>query len=177
LRCERGGGFPNPSEDGGFDEFREFAATCRCNAATCTRNRSITAACCATNARSAVSSSASPDDTTRSSPPHAPTSISHAEPLNSHGSRNKGVAGLDALVWDEETGWRYGTFVSGQPGIRTILAKATPLGAGLLPTGDLIAERITSGTRAKLQKLRDHNDLHDGFERQLQQAGSIPAGV
>ena len=33
-RCDFGAGFAGPSDDGGFDEFREFARTCASNCAT-----------------------------------------------------------------------------------------------------------------------------------------------
>src|SRR5690606_22853476 len=35
------------------------------------------------------------------------------------------------LVWDEESGWRLGGFVSGEPGARTELTRVRYLGGGL----------------------------------------------
>jgi hypothetical protein len=78
---------------------------------------------------------------------------------------------LDALVWDEETGWRCGSFVSGGPGVRTVLARAEALGGGLLPPGDEVADRILSGASAEPQVFRRWFDVDDGFAELLRQAG------
>ena|SRR2546421_2791106 len=77
---------------------------------------------------------------------------------------------LYALVWDEETGWRRGIFRSGQPGIRTVLDKATTLAGQLLPPGEQVAMHILSNTRSQPRMFRSHRDLHDGFEARLRQA-------
>src|SRR5687768_5115410 len=53
-----------------------------------------------------------------------------------------------ALVWDEETGWRRGQFVSGDQGVRTVLAGAVYLGGGVLPVPDDVAYRVTVGVTA-----------------------------
>src|SRR6478609_3571401 len=42
------------------------------------------------------------------------------------------LTGGDALVWDEESGWRRGRYVSGDRGLCTVLAEARYLGGGLL---------------------------------------------
>ena len=51
-RSDFGDGFASPSDDGGFDEFREFAftcaarsATCDCSKASCSRSAAFSAAC------------------------------------------------------------------------------------------------------------------------------------
>ncbi len=46
-----------------------------------------------------------------------------------------------ALVWDEESGWRLGRFVSGGSGERTELTGSRYLGGGLLPR----PERVPAG--------------------------------
>lgn len=52
-----------------------------------------------------------------------------------------GAARRGALVWDEETGWRYGQFVSGRQGERTVLDFVAYLGYGVLPHGAWVAEQ------------------------------------
>ncbi|TDC76959.1 DUF6292 family protein [Actinomadura sp. 7K507] len=42
------------------------------------------------------------------------------------------VIGESALVWDEWTGWRIGTYMSGRQGVRTVLGDARQLGGGVL---------------------------------------------
>ena len=53
-----------------------------------------------------------------------------------------------ALVWDEETGWRDGVCVSGEPGARTRLVEGTYLGGGLLVSGAELAHRRQHGVRS-----------------------------
>jgi hypothetical protein len=72
-----------------------------------------------------------------------------------------------ALVWDEETGWRTGRFVSGHQGVRTKLSKPAHIGGGLLPTGSEVALKIKSGTTAAPLVLRSHADTHDGLDDAL----------
>lgn len=69
-----------------------------------------------------------------------------------------------ALVWDEQTGWRVGRFVSGMQGVRTVLGEPAHIGGGLLPTGSEVAWRMKSGTTAAPQMLRSHEDTHDGLD-------------
>lgn len=77
----------------------------------------------------------------------------------------------DALVWEEETGWRYGFFVSGEQGVRTVLDLARPLGGGLLPSGNEVVNRILSGARGDLQRVRSFSDRRDGFDDLLRGVG------
>ena len=44
-----------------------------------------------------------------------------------------GALGKVALVWDEESGWRLGRFLSGEAGRRTELTGVRYLGGGLVP--------------------------------------------
>jgi hypothetical protein len=87
FRNDRGGGLANPSDDGGFDEFREVSPNRRSNSPTRTVNVSITAACVTTNARSSSTDNPSiggNPDTGRSHHNHPPLSINHADHLNSY---------------------------------------------------------------------------------------------
>jgi hypothetical protein len=76
-----------------------------------------------------------------------------------------------ALVWDEETGWRRGLFVDGQPGTHTILSDATQIGGGLLPPGQEVAGRVIRKATASPQKLRSFWHTADGFDDALQEVG------
>jgi hypothetical protein len=97
--------------------------------------------------------------------------ILFAQDIRGTGGSGRSPAALYALVWDEETGWRYGAFVSGEPGVRTVLARATALGGGLLPSGDELVARILSGVAAQPLLLRRWFDTADGFEDALRRAG------
>jgi hypothetical protein len=55
------------------------------------------------------------------------------------------VAGGEALVWDEWSGWRIGAYVSGPQGERTVLRDARWLGGGVLLDPSAIAELVQSG--------------------------------
>ena len=74
---------------------------------------------------------------------------------------------LTGLVWDEETGWRRGTFVAGQPGERTVLRGVGHLCGGLLPSGETLARRFAEGVRQPEQKYRRYTDLRDGLDTAL----------
>ena len=65
-RSDFGDGFAGPSDDGGFDEFREFvftwaarSATCDCSPASASRSTAISAACSSIRASRSASSSRS----------------------------------------------------------------------------------------------------------------------
>jgi hypothetical protein len=65
-RSDFGDGFAGPSDDGGFDEFREFvftraarSATCDCSKASCSRSAAFSAACSSIRASRSASSSRS----------------------------------------------------------------------------------------------------------------------
>jgi hypothetical protein len=72
-----------------------------------------------------------------------------------------------ALVWDEETGWRQGQFVSGAPGERTVLAQPTALGGGLLPEPAAVAYRLLHRQTGAAQVYRSFHDLRDGLDDAL----------
>lgn len=90
--------------------------------------------------------------------------------LDGNGS---GTSGPFAAVWDEETGWRAGTFVSGRQGVRTTLAEVRFLGGGLLPGGDEVARRILSCADVPAKTCRHYTDLTDGFEESLRAHGAV----
>jgi hypothetical protein len=56
------------------------------------------------------------------------------------------LLGDDALVWDEETGWRLGRYISGRQGERTVLGSAAHLGGDVLPAPRRLAEAVGRGT-------------------------------
>lgn len=72
-----------------------------------------------------------------------------------------------AAVWDEETGWRSGDFVSGSQGSRTTLTNVRFLGGGLLPDRGEVARMIAGQTTAVPQTYRRYTDSSDGFETAL----------
>jgi len=74
---------------------------------------------------------------------------------------------LRALVWDEETGWRDGVFVSGEQGVRTKLTDVTYLGGGLLVDGAELARRKHDDVRVARPVYRSRHDLRDGLDDTL----------
>jgi hypothetical protein len=72
-----------------------------------------------------------------------------------------------ALVWDEVTGWRRGTFVSGEQGIRTVLSDVSYLGGGVLPDENDMVNRVLAGASEPRQAYRSVADLHDGLDDAL----------
>ena len=77
------------------------------------------------------------------------------------------LAGTSALVFDEVTGWRHGRFVTGQPGVRTVLADVSYVGGGVLPGADVLAHRVINGIAAPRRDYRSVADLRDGFDDAL----------
>jgi len=71
------------------------------------------------------------------------------------------ITGDNALVWDELTGWRIGTYVSGRQGVRTVLKDARHLGGGVLPPSRAIVEVITNGSALPL--VTREPDARDGL--------------
>ncbi|MFD0685387.1 DUF6292 family protein [Actinomadura fibrosa] len=69
-----------------------------------------------------------------------------------------------ALVWDEETGWRLGGFVSGRPGERTRLRDVRYLGGELLLEPGEVARRVVSGETAPYEKFRGHDEDTETFD-------------
>ncbi|MFC4910510.1 DUF6292 family protein [Actinomadura gamaensis] len=74
---------------------------------------------------------------------------------------------LRALVWDEETGWREGRFVSGRQGERTVLDSVRYLGGDVLLDGDAVLDRLLTGVSEAPRAFRSHDDHHDGFAARL----------
>jgi hypothetical protein len=74
-----------------------------------------------------------------------------------------------ALVWDEETGWRTGRYLSGRQGVRTELADAVYLGGGVLVDPREVAARLLTGTQAPRRALRSYTDTRDGLDDALRQ--------
>jgi hypothetical protein len=79
------------------------------------------------------------------------------------------LAGTKALVFDEVTGWRYGSFVSGQQGVRTTLSNVRYLGGGVLLDTSQLAHKVVNGHSAARREYRSVTDLHDGFDEALQE--------
>lgn len=80
-----------------------------------------------------------------------------------------------ALVWDEETGWREGLFVSGRQGERTKLDGVSYLGGDVLLDGDAVLDRLLIGVSETRRMFRSHTDHTDGFAVRL--ASHSPAAV
>ena len=72
-----------------------------------------------------------------------------------------------ALVWDEVTGWRRGSFVSGEQGARTELANVSYLGGGVLPGENDVANRVLAGASEPRHAYRSVADLRDGLDDAL----------
>jgi Family of unknown function (DUF6292) len=79
------------------------------------------------------------------------------------------LAGTKALVFDEVTGWRYGSFVSGQQGVRTTLSNIRYLGGGVLLDTRELTHKVVNGHSAARQEYRSIFDLHDGLDEALQE--------
>ncbi|MFG2086447.1 MULTISPECIES: DUF6292 family protein [unclassified Spirillospora] len=75
------------------------------------------------------------------------------------------VLGLEALVWNESDGFVRGEFVSGEPGVRTVLRDPVRLGEGVLPdpraVPALLERAAADGPPARP---RPFTAGHDGFE-------------
>jgi hypothetical protein len=72
-----------------------------------------------------------------------------------------------ALVWDEVTGWRRGTFVSGEQGVRTVLSDVSHLGGGVLPTENDVVNRVLAEASEPQRAYRSVADLRDGLDDAL----------
>ncbi|MGW4425400.1 DUF6292 family protein [Streptosporangium sp. NPDC004631] len=79
----------------------------------------------------------------------------------------------DALVWDEESGWRCGRYVIGDREHCTILTDTRYLGGGLLLTPERVPDAIADA-RAGLGNstawrpcYRSYRHYRDGFDRAL----------
>ena len=71
------------------------------------------------------------------------------------------------LVWDEESGWRVGGFVSGRPGERTRLSNPRYFGTGVLPPPAEVASEVLAGERRPYRKFRSHSEDPEVFDAQL----------
>jgi hypothetical protein len=85
------------------------------------------------------------------------------------------LSGDDALVWDEESGWRLGAFVSGDETSCTELIGARYLCGGLLlrpervPPALADARRGVGNSTAWRPCYRDYRNYRDGFDVALDQ--------
>ncbi|WP_157430069.1 DUF6292 family protein [Actinomadura oligospora] len=77
------------------------------------------------------------------------------------------VLGSRALVWDEESGWRVGGFVKGEPGVRTQLEDARYLGGGVLIEPAEVAERMAAGTSEPYRRFRAHEDDPESLDAEV----------
>jgi hypothetical protein len=71
---------------------------------------------------------------------------------------------LCGLVWDEETGWRLGGFVSGRQGERTQLAEARYLGVDVLLDPTEMARRAIEDLTGPRRAFRAHSADPEGFD-------------
>ncbi|MEV1167190.1 DUF6292 family protein [Nonomuraea sp. NPDC049784] len=75
-----------------------------------------------------------------------------------------------ALVWDEESGWRLGAFVSGGRGSHTELNGIRYLGHGLLPKPERVPSALNDAragvgaSSAWRPCYRSHRNCRDGFD-------------
>lgn len=79
------------------------------------------------------------------------------------------VLGLQALVWNESEGFVLGEFVSGEPGVRTVLRDPVPvgLGEGVLPDPRSVPVLLEDAAAGAAARLRPFTAGHDGFEDEL----------
>ncbi|WP_433467914.1 DUF6292 family protein [Spirillospora sp. CA-128828] len=77
------------------------------------------------------------------------------------------VLGLQALVWNESEGFVLGEFVSGEPGVRTVLRDPVRLEGGVLPDPDAVPILLERGGAGAPVSLRSFTAGHDGFEDEL----------
>ncbi|WP_084957174.1 DUF6292 family protein [Thermoactinospora rubra] len=75
-----------------------------------------------------------------------------------------------ALVWDEESGWRLGRFVSGDPARHTELTSIRYLGGGLLPRPERVPAALADAragvgaSSAWRPCYRSYRNCRDGFD-------------
>jgi hypothetical protein len=79
------------------------------------------------------------------------------------------LARTKALVFDEVTGWRYGSYVSGQQGVRTTLSDIRYLGGGVLLDTRELAHKVLNDCSAPRREYRSFTDLHDGLDDALRE--------
>jgi hypothetical protein len=83
----------------------------------------------------------------------------------------------NALVWDEEHGWRVGRYESGRQGERTRLTEPAHLGGGVLIEPRAMAHRLVTGATAPGNKLRSYGDVRDGLDDILRRAYGDTAAI
>jgi hypothetical protein len=76
-----------------------------------------------------------------------------------------------ALVFDEITGWRYGQFWHGQPGLRTELGDFSYVGGGVLLEPDDLVRRVINGVSSARREYRSAADVRDGLDDALRGFG------
>jgi hypothetical protein len=74
------------------------------------------------------------------------------------------LIGSRALVWNESEGFVLGEFVSGEPGVRTVLREPVRLGGGVLPDPDAVPLLLARGGEGAPVAWRSYEAGHDGFE-------------
>jgi hypothetical protein len=80
------------------------------------------------------------------------------------------LADGSALVWDEESGWRFGHFVAGGRGRHTELSGVRYLGGGLLPRPERVPQALgdaragVGASTAFRPCYRSHRNCRDGFD-------------
>jgi hypothetical protein len=81
----------------------------------------------------------------------------------------------NALVWDEEYGWRTGSYEGGEQGERTRLTGTAHLGGSVLPDARTMAHRLVIGETGPQHKFRSYADVRDGLDEALRQRPNTPA--
>ncbi|GII93228.1 DUF6292 family protein [Sinosporangium siamense] len=89
----------------------------------------------------------------------------------------------NALVWDEESGWRLGRLIAGERGLRSVLTDVRYLGGGLLPRPDRVPEALADarrgigGSTAFRPCYRSYRHRRDGFDMALSEYVLSSAGA
>lgn len=76
------------------------------------------------------------------------------------------LADAHALTWDEHRGWLLGGFVSGAPGVRTILSDPHRLAHDLLPNPSEIGTMAPAGTPVEYRHFTDRDGLDEALLKQ-----------
>ncbi|HEU5028972.1 MAG TPA: hypothetical protein VFV01_28960 [Spirillospora sp.] len=77
------------------------------------------------------------------------------------------LLGTRAVVWTETDGFVAGEFVSGAPGVRTVLRDPVALGGGALPDPLALPALLARTGAGALVRPRSYEDGHDGFDDAL----------
>src|SRR5690606_4595284 len=73
------------------------------------------------------------------------------------------VLGLEALVWNESEGFVLGEYVSGVPGVRTVLRDPVRLAGGVLPDPRPVPALLSDPAGGRPPPRRTRAAAHDGF--------------